>query len=154
MVLWCTQNVRQDGSCFTWHQPRSNQVALYISNHFDGHSETSYKRPQPLSQSPSHSSGAVWESKWPSWPSVLTSLLVSVDVKLHLTILTHRSQLAPNYVNRHPRTLSIIWRKKSESHVTFAQGVRTTAKNSAIWNRSTWIRSTWRVLPSCVDMFK
>ena len=39
---------------------------------------------------------------------VLTSLLVSVDVKQYWTMLRHWSQLVPNnYVNRHPRTLSI-----------------------------------------------
>ena len=38
--------------------------------------------------------------------SVLTSLMVSVDVKQYWTMLTHLSQLVPNnYVNRHPRTL-------------------------------------------------
>ena len=43
--------------------------------------------------------------------SVITSLLVSVDVKLYWTMLTHWSQLVPNIVPinrhpRHPRTLS------------------------------------------------
>ena len=38
--------------------------------------------------------------------SVLTSLLVSVDVKLYWTMLRHWSQLIPNYVNWHLRTLS------------------------------------------------
>ena len=39
--------------------------------------------------------------------SVLTSLLVSMDVKLYWTMLRHWSQLVPNnYVNRHPRTIS------------------------------------------------
>ena len=28
MVAWCTQNVRRDGSSFTWHQPCNNQAAL------------------------------------------------------------------------------------------------------------------------------
>ena len=43
--------------------------------------------------------------------SVLTSLLVSVDVKQYWTMLTHWCQLVPNnYVNRHPRTLSNAWR--------------------------------------------
>ena len=27
--LWCTQNVCQDSSNFTWHQPCNNQTALY-----------------------------------------------------------------------------------------------------------------------------
>ena len=40
-----------------------------------------------------HSSGAVWES---SWLSVLTSLMVSLDVKQYWTMLTHWSQLVPN----------------------------------------------------------
>ena len=43
-----------------------------------------------------HSSGAVWESRWPSGLSVLTSLLVSVDVNLYWTMLRHWSQLVPN----------------------------------------------------------
>ena len=38
--------------------------------------------------------------------SVLTSLMVSVDVKQYRTMLTHWSQLVPNSVNRNPRTLS------------------------------------------------
>ena len=40
--------------------------------------------------------------------SVLTSLMVFMDVKEYWTMLTHWSQLIPNnvYVNRHPRTLS------------------------------------------------
>ena len=39
--------------------------------------------------------------------SVLMSLLVFVDVKLYSTMLRHWSQLVPNNVNRHLRTLSI-----------------------------------------------
>ena len=60
------------------------------------------------------SSGAVWKSRWPSWAphcivqelcesrggrpglSVLTNLLVSVDVKNYWTMLRHWSQLVPN----------------------------------------------------------
>ena len=39
--------------------------------------------------------------------AVLTSLLVSVDVKQYCTMLRHWSRLVPNNdVNRHPRTLS------------------------------------------------
>ena len=61
----------------------------------------------------SHSSGAVWESRWPSGLSVLTRLMVSVDVKQYWTMLyTHWSQLVPKYVYRHPRTLSNTWRKE------------------------------------------
>ena len=37
---------------------------------------------------------------------VLMSLLVSVDVKQHWTMLTHWSQFVPNMSTRHPRTLS------------------------------------------------
>ena len=33
------------------------------------------------------SPGAVWKSRWPSWVSVLKSLVVSVDVKQHWTVL-------------------------------------------------------------------
>ena len=29
MVVWCTQNLRRDGSSFTWHQPCNNQTALW-----------------------------------------------------------------------------------------------------------------------------
>ena len=43
-----------------------------------------------------HSSGAVWESRWRPDLSVLTSLLVSVDVKNYWTVLRHWSQLVPN----------------------------------------------------------
>ena len=46
-----------------------------------------------------HSSGAVWESTdWGGRPglSVLTSLLVSVDVKNYWTVLWHWSQFVPN----------------------------------------------------------
>ena len=37
---------------------------------------------------------------------VLMSLVVSVDVKQHCTIHTHRSQFVPNMSTRHPMTLS------------------------------------------------
>ena len=36
MVKWCTQNLRWDGSSFTWHQPCNNQRAL-SAHHFDGY---------------------------------------------------------------------------------------------------------------------
>ena len=44
----------------------------------------------------SHSSGAVWKSRWSSWAVRLTSLLVFVDVKNYWTVLRHWSQLVPN----------------------------------------------------------
>ena len=37
---------------------------------------------------------------------VLMSLMVSVDVRQHWTVLTHWSQFVPNMSTRHPRTLS------------------------------------------------
>ena len=40
--------------------------------------------------------------------SVLTSLMVSVDVKQHWTMHTHWSQFVPNMSTRHPRTLSSL----------------------------------------------
>ena len=43
-----------------------------------------------------HSSGAVWESSGHPGLSVLTSLLVSVDVNNDWTMLRHWSQLVPN----------------------------------------------------------
>ena len=36
MVISCTQNVRRDGSNFTWHQPCNNQAALSVQ-HFGGY---------------------------------------------------------------------------------------------------------------------
>ena len=38
MVVWCTQNVRRDGSGFMWHQPCNNQAALYV-HHLGGYSK-------------------------------------------------------------------------------------------------------------------
>ena len=39
-VVWCTQNLRRDGSSFTWHQPCNNQTAQLASRsrpqHFGG----------------------------------------------------------------------------------------------------------------------
>ena len=34
MVEWCTQNLRRDGSSFTWHQICNNQTALSVSTPF------------------------------------------------------------------------------------------------------------------------
>ena len=36
MVEWCTQNLHQDSSNFTWHQPCNNQRALSV-HHFGGY---------------------------------------------------------------------------------------------------------------------
>ena len=30
MVVWCTQNLRQDSSSFTWHQPPSSTVITLV----------------------------------------------------------------------------------------------------------------------------
>ena len=30
MLVWCTQNLRRDGSGFTWHQPYNNPIALSV----------------------------------------------------------------------------------------------------------------------------
>ena len=49
-----------------------------------------------------HSSGAVLSRGGRPGLSVLTSLLVSVDVKLYGTMLTHWSQLVPNMSNYIP----------------------------------------------------
>ena len=38
MVAWCTQNVYQNGSSLTWHQPCNNQTALSVY-HFGGYSK-------------------------------------------------------------------------------------------------------------------
>ena len=64
-----------------------------------------------------HSSGAaVWESRWPSWLSVLTSHLVSVDVKLYWTMLRHWSQLVPNMSTDTTYHLLLILLNFNSSH--------------------------------------
>ena len=44
----------------------------------------------------SHSSGAVWESRWLSQAACTNELMVSVDVKQYWTMLRHWSRLVPN----------------------------------------------------------
>ena len=63
------------------------------------------------------SSGAVWESRWPSWA---VRPIEPSGFRGHTAILNHASALAetmyasalvsacPQYVNRHPRTLTVI----------------------------------------------
>ena len=34
MIVWCTQNLRRDGSSFTWHQPCNNQRALSVHHRY------------------------------------------------------------------------------------------------------------------------
>ena len=40
MVVWCTQNLRQDGSSFMWHQPCQRCKVP----HFGGYSKKHYKK--------------------------------------------------------------------------------------------------------------
>ena len=40
MVTWCIQNLRWDGSRFTWHQPCNSQIALSV-HHFGGYPKMS-----------------------------------------------------------------------------------------------------------------
>ena len=42
MVARCIQNVRRDGSSFTWHQPCSSQQSCKLVHHLDVYSETRY----------------------------------------------------------------------------------------------------------------
>ena len=42
-IIWCTQNMCQDGSSFMWNQPRNNQIALSVQ-HFSGSKIMHYKR--------------------------------------------------------------------------------------------------------------
>ena len=76
----------QTGSLWRW---RKREI-IYLSLHCHHH------RVQELCDSRSGRPGL----------SVLTSLMVSVDVKHYWTMLTHWSQLVPNTSTRHPRTWS------------------------------------------------
>ena len=58
MVVWCTQNVRRDGSSFTWHQPCNNQNSALSRLHHSGeYSKT--ERPVESSRSGSQRMGAL-----------------------------------------------------------------------------------------------
>ena len=47
MVVWCTQNLRRDGSSSTWHQPCNNQIALSV-HHFGGYWKKKKKKKKTL----------------------------------------------------------------------------------------------------------
>ena len=49
MVVWCTHNVRQDGSSFTWHQP-CNPPNSAVNAPLGGYSKRAMKRIQWLLQ--------------------------------------------------------------------------------------------------------
>ena len=67
-----------------------------------------------------HSSGAVWESRWPSWAVRPNE---SSGFRGHKELLNHASALVstcPQYVNWHPRTLSnTTYHAKSLLHLFF-----------------------------------
>ena len=44
MVVWYTQNVRQDGNSFTWHQPCNKQAVLYWGTPSSMDMQTRYER--------------------------------------------------------------------------------------------------------------
>ena len=98
---WQIQNVCTfslwNGSSFTWHQPCNNQIMLSIHHLVDikKRRKKCYKRLQSLFEN--HIVQELRESRGgrPGL-SVLTRLLVSMDVKLYWTVLRHWSQLVPN----------------------------------------------------------
>ena len=71
---------------FTWHAGKYNVHELHLRY---------ILKTNPIRWR-SQSSGAVWQSRWPSWVFHLMSLTVSVDVKQHWTVLRHWSQFVPN----------------------------------------------------------
>ena len=75
-----------------------------------------------------HSSGAVWESRWPSWAVRPNE---SSGFRGHKELLNHASALVstcPQYVNWHPRTLSnTTYHAKSLLHLFFFFLVQSTS---------------------------
>ena len=61
--LCAVHRTRRDGSSFTWHQPCNNYKK---TTPFRWTFKTRYKKLLTHLES-RHSSGAVWESRWPSW---------------------------------------------------------------------------------------
>ena len=86
--------------------------------------------------------------------AVLMSLMVSVDVKQHWTMLTHWSQFVP--VNRHPRTLSSTSSSSVKQHWVwtapgYRQVVRSTSTNHTLSGPSFRLRNLrYRDRPSNV----
>ena len=58
MVVWCTQNLRPDGSSFTWHQPCNNQIALSFLD-VKKQQQPGYKK-ATVTHSESHATWAQW----------------------------------------------------------------------------------------------
>ena len=69
IVVWCTENLRRDGSCFTWHQLCNNQMHCQYTTSLDTPIKIKIKSDIKGFRScmKKQSSGAVWKSKWPSW---------------------------------------------------------------------------------------
>ena len=94
MVHWCTQNLRRDGIISRGTSHATTKELYQHTTSVD--INTRYKRIQSLAQNHFIVQELCESRGGRPGLSVLTSLLVSVDVKIYCTVLRHWSQLVPN----------------------------------------------------------